>query len=115
MALAMAKSEDSFSGGVAERLIAPVLKTGRPKGLVSSNLTPSACNLRFSIADLVCKRAPGNRPEPTVADDRHFAIASLPTKLLQRGVEALSAGRRRGGRSPYAKCPRRRGESAVSR
>jgi hypothetical protein len=27
---------------VAERLIAPVLKTGRPKGLVSSNLTPSA-------------------------------------------------------------------------
>ena len=30
------------SGGVAERLIAPVLKTGRPKGLVSSNLTPSA-------------------------------------------------------------------------
>ena len=32
----------SFSGGVAERLIAPVLKTGRPKGLVSSNLTPSA-------------------------------------------------------------------------
>ena len=31
-----------FLGGVAERLIAPVLKTGRPKGLVSSNLTPSA-------------------------------------------------------------------------
>ena len=31
-----------LSGGVAERLIAPVLKTGRPKGLVSSNLTPSA-------------------------------------------------------------------------
>jgi hypothetical protein len=33
---------DIFLGGVAERLIAPVLKTGRPKGLVSSNLTPSA-------------------------------------------------------------------------
>src|ERR1700730_11028352 len=32
----------NFSGGVAEWLIAPVLKTGRPKGLVSSNLTPSA-------------------------------------------------------------------------
>ena len=31
-----------LSGGVAERLNAPVLKTGRPKGLVSSNLTPSA-------------------------------------------------------------------------
>src|SRR5262249_11652960 len=28
----------SSPGGVAERLIAPVLKTGRPKGLVSSNL-----------------------------------------------------------------------------
>src|SRR6266536_4757219 len=36
----------SVSGGVAERLIAPVLKTGRPKGLVSSNLTPSAILLR---------------------------------------------------------------------
>ena len=34
--------EHMASGGVAERLIAPVLKTGRPKGLVSSNLTPSA-------------------------------------------------------------------------
>ena len=32
----------SIPGGVAERLIAPVLKTGRLKGLVSSNLTPSA-------------------------------------------------------------------------
>src|SRR5438874_9988224 len=32
----------TFPGGVAERLNAPVLKTGRPKGLVSSNLTPSA-------------------------------------------------------------------------
>ena len=30
------------TGGVAEWLIAPVLKTGRPQGLVSSNLTPSA-------------------------------------------------------------------------
>jgi hypothetical protein len=35
-------------GGVAERLIAPVLKTGRPKGLVSSNLTPSAILLRVN-------------------------------------------------------------------
>ena len=40
-----------FPGGVAERLIAPVLKTGRPKGLVSSNLTPSASDSRFSTAD----------------------------------------------------------------
>src|SRR6266487_2213315 len=44
----------SISGGVAERLIALVLKTGRPKGLVSSNLTPSASlisDLRFGICD----------------------------------------------------------------
>jgi hypothetical protein len=39
-------------GGVAERLIAPVLKTGRPKGLVSSNLTPSAT--LHSIAGTLC-------------------------------------------------------------
>ena len=30
------------SGGVVEWLMAPVLKTGRPKGLVGSNPTPSA-------------------------------------------------------------------------
>src|SRR5215471_5883130 len=35
-------TDQQSSGGVAERLIAPVLKTGRPIGLVSSNLTPSA-------------------------------------------------------------------------
>ena len=43
-----------LSGGVPERLNAPVLKTGRPKGLVSSNLTPSASlisDLRFGIFD----------------------------------------------------------------
>src|SRR5438105_15610132 len=45
-----------FLGGVAERLNAPVLKTGRPKGLVSSNLTPSAtkkniANVHDQIAD----------------------------------------------------------------
>jgi hypothetical protein len=42
------------AGGVAERLIAPVLKTGRPKGLVSSNLTPSALSIfdcRLAISD----------------------------------------------------------------
>ena len=43
-----------FAGGVAERLIAPVLKTGRPKGLVSSNLTPSgqlSFEFQLAIAD----------------------------------------------------------------
>ena len=38
--------DDAFSlGGVAERLNAPVLKTGRLKGLVGSNPTPSAIEL----------------------------------------------------------------------
>src|SRR5258707_8938029 len=40
----------AWSGGVAERLIAPVLKTGRPKGLVGSNPTPSA--IQFAIFDV---------------------------------------------------------------
>ena len=43
-----------MNGGVAERLIALVLKTGRPKGLVSSNLTPSASlssDSRFGTVD----------------------------------------------------------------
>ena len=43
-----------MNGGVAERLIALVLKTGRPKGLVSSNLTPSASLIsdsQFGIVD----------------------------------------------------------------
>src|SRR6266404_1115908 len=36
-------------GGVVEWFMAPVLKTGRPKGLVGSNPTPSATT--FSILD----------------------------------------------------------------
>ena len=43
------------SGGVAERLIAPVLKTGRPKGLVSSNLTPSAALVEGISRSLIGK------------------------------------------------------------
>ena len=39
----------AWLGGVAERLIAPVLKTGRPKGLVSSNLTPSVLKILFML------------------------------------------------------------------
>jgi DNA repair photolyase len=47
---------------VAERLIAPVLKTGGPKGLVSSNLTPSAMivspglSQRQDLDKLICSR-----------------------------------------------------------
>ena len=35
-------SRSRFSGGVVEWFMALVLKTGRPKGLVGSNPTPSA-------------------------------------------------------------------------
>ena len=41
-------------GGVVERLMAPVLKTGRAKVLVGSNPTPSAnpiSDFRFPISD----------------------------------------------------------------
>src|SRR6266853_1474600 len=52
-----------ITGGVAERLIAPVLKTGRPKGLVSSNLTPSA-------------------PPVEREHERSFHITTLPISVL---------------------------------
>src|SRR5207245_10371307 len=43
----------SLSGGGAARLIAAVLKTERPRGLVRSNLTPSATmNFGLPISDL---------------------------------------------------------------
>jgi hypothetical protein len=55
-------------GGVVEWLMAPVLKTGRPKGLVGSNPTPSAkaiSDLRFSIGDSaeeeMCRKCSANR------------------------------------------------------
>jgi hypothetical protein len=35
-------SREVIPGGVVEWFMAPVLKTGRPKGLVGSNPTPSA-------------------------------------------------------------------------
>src|SRR6201981_1234864 len=53
------------AGGVAERLIAPVLKTGRPKGLVSSNLTPSA-SLVASATDAGCSH---RREHPLATSD----------------------------------------------
>ncbi len=36
------EEHNEVPGGVVEWLMAPVLKTGRPKGLVGSNPTPSA-------------------------------------------------------------------------
>ena len=40
------------SGAVAERLNAPVLKTGVPKGIVSSNLTGPASAVRRLVVQL---------------------------------------------------------------
>src|SRR5438067_4611391 len=91
-------------GGVAERLIAPVLKTGRPKGLVSSNLTPSARST-FDVHSAAAARARlvgrrelqeplrrrrrkdnaqqhtsgRSRPEAGLADKRHRAASSQET------------------------------------
>src|SRR3981081_3459728 len=39
-------------GGVVERLMAPVLKTGRAQALVGSNPTPSATQLRIADCGL---------------------------------------------------------------
>jgi hypothetical protein len=69
------------SGGVAERLIAPVLKTGRPKGLVSSNLTPSANP----------NSAPAHDRAPNLinAISDHWSAATVPqaTPLLLQYVD----------------------------
>ena len=62
-------------GRVAERLIAPVLKTGRPKGLVSSNLTPSA----ISISD---SRSPIWNNRKCATTRAHKATWSLPNRAV---------------------------------
>ena len=43
------KRYNTSAGGVAERLKAPVLKTGLPKGNVGSNPTPSARYIKTMI------------------------------------------------------------------
>src|SRR5215471_15380346 len=70
-------------GGVAERLIAPVLKTGRPKGLVSSNLTPSATT-SFLWLTAFCN---SNRRFATI-------VLTLPIAVCQSRARAKSVGRR---------------------
>ena len=80
-----------FPGGVAERLIAPVLKTGRPKGLVSSNLTPSVL-LRAPGASqdlLFCLREAG-RP-PKLQRRRGQCITFILSRVSLRNVSAISA------------------------
>ena len=56
---------------MAERLNAPVLKTGRPKGLVSSNLTPSA----FLLIPAVIDRRYGKVARQSDMFTRTFAMA----------------------------------------
>src|SRR6187200_3452176 len=89
----------AFSGGVAERLIAPVLKTGRPKGLVSSNLTPSASLVaRLARDDCI-----------TVSHNKSGDFQRNPTLLFEvfsdraTGDEkGINVGRSGGGSTAYA-------------
>jgi hypothetical protein len=76
---------DILTGGVAERLIAPVLKTGRPKGLVSSNLTPSVllrASGRFAGSESCFEpEAIARVGKPTLRE------AGRPPKLQRRRAE----------------------------
>src|SRR5438445_9519027 len=73
----------TFPGGVAERLIAPVLKTGRPKGLVSSNLTPSV-SLVMSAFGTDCI---------TVQHNKSTEIHPRPPMSSRRECRLIRAGR----------------------
>src|SRR5438093_3512527 len=105
-------TDHHFPGGVAERLIAPVLKTGRPKGLVSSNLTPSASNFRFLIADLrfVAKE---NAPLEARREFRELRRTQHRTNSARRYTSAtvrsrLELGYRRGQFASFPKTKRQK-------
>jgi hypothetical protein len=68
------------SGGVAERLIAPVLKTGRPKGLVSSNLTPSAFLTLSVLEDANCSES---HRQAAILIRARSRIADSPKKKMR--------------------------------
>ena len=78
----------AIAGGVAERLIAPVLKTGRPKGLVSSNLTPSALLRTWRFAGLRCSFARSRTPSEASAKEGQ-CITSILLKVAPREVNAM--------------------------
>ena len=76
-----------FHGGVAERLIAPVLKTGRPKGLVSSNLTPSASLVvRREMVYLGCFQKPTNNDQG--ADDSEDRRANNVGQIMRCDIHS---------------------------
>ena len=65
-------------GRVAERLMAPVLKTGEPKGFVSSNLTPSAIfRVRLRLRPKSRKKSGGRIPRGGPASHIFQSPASL--------------------------------------
>jgi hypothetical protein len=77
---------------VAERLIAPVLKTGRPKGLVSSNLTPSAILLRADALRRIWQGpfARSRMPsEALVKEGRHSCITCTLLKVCLRKISGM--------------------------
>src|SRR5712692_5206634 len=75
-------------GGVVEWFMAPVLKTGRPKGLVGSNPTPSATT--FSILDFRLSIA--RKPKRSF---EHDARGSASGRLHSRSGSGRAIGRSR--------------------
>ena len=70
-------------------LIAPVLKTGRPKGLVSSNLTPSAILLRACASqDWQRSFARSRMPSEASAKEGRQCITFTSLKVSLRKVSA---------------------------
>jgi hypothetical protein len=78
---------------VAERLIAPVLKTGRPKGLVSSNLTPSA-PLAERAQEIDCITVSHNNS----ADFRRYSTLLFEVSSDKQTKGMKGESKRRGGR-----------------
>src|SRR5438552_12417983 len=77
-----------IAGGVVEWFMAPVLKTGRPKGLVGSNPTPSA--ISFSIFDFRFSIARQSKPS-----FEHDARGSASGRLHSRSGSWRTIGRSR--------------------
>ena len=99
---------------MAERLIAPVLKTGRPKGLVSSNLTPSA--LRHVIVTRLRPAVAGLRRGSEVTGEKSalvpaqrflFSLITIQLAGLRRVKHEGSKAKFQGAairKSPFLDC-----------
>ena len=70
-------------GGVVERLMAPVLKTGRAKALVGSNPTPSAIALD-PRSSLFALQQPALRHEEAARNSNHHPSDDIGEKVSQQ-------------------------------